>query len=226
MTFSESFLNSDQYYGSKYKDFMGTGNIGRMWRFIHRKMEKPFDGEFYPRILEVGAGNGEHHKALQCSYDEYVATDIRIDILTQSTLKNEKIRLVSADAENLPFKDCYFDRVIITCVLPHLNSPFSAIQELYRVTKNNGKITIYVPCEPGLMLRLIRSFSTSRKAKKMEIKNIGLIHFTEHRNYYLAINAFIRSINSDNNAELKSRYLPFRYFTWNFNLFKIYQITK
>jgi ubiquinone/menaquinone biosynthesis C-methylase UbiE len=205
---------------------MGTGNIGRMWRFIHRKMERPFDGQLYPRILEVGAGNGEHLKALKCNYTEYVATDIRIDILLQNTVKTNELRIVSADAENLPFEDSYFDRVIITCVLPHLEAPFLAIQELYRVSKKGGKITIYVPCEPGLILRLIRFFSTSRKAKKMNIKNIGLIHYFEHRNYYLAIDTFIKEINFKNNASLKSRYFPFRFLTWNFNLFKIYQITK
>ena len=226
MIIPDSSQSPDEYYDTAYKCFMGTGNVGRMWRFIHRKMEKPFDGQFYPRILEVGAGNGEHFGAVKCEYDEYIATDIRIELLIKNLPKKHKIKIMAADAEKLPFQDGYFDRVIISCVLPHLNSPISAIEELFRVTKKGGKITIYVPCEPGLVLRLIRFFTTTPKAKKMKIKNIKLIHFKEHRNYYLGIDTFIKFVNLQNDTQLKGSYFPFKYLTWNFNLFKIYQITK
>ena len=76
---------------------------------------------------------------------------------------------------------------------------------------------------PGIFLRFIRKYSTHRKAKRLGIGDIKRLHYLEHRNYYLAIDDLI--VNSFENSYIQSKFYPFPFLTWNFNLYKIYQIS-
>jgi len=212
-----------EFYRDYYQNLMGTGLISKIWSRIHSRMESPFRGGYFPKILEVGAGNGEHIAFVSCKFDEYLATDLRIENLKNisSSLKNVNTEVQNIESLNLDSN--HFDRVIVTCLLVHLEKPEVAIAELYRVVKkSNGFVTIYLPCEPGMFLRLVRSVSTHLKARRLGVKNIRELHFLEHRNYFLAIDSLVR-VGFEGNV-IKSRYYPFRFLSWNFNLYKIYQI--
>jgi len=79
-----------------------------------------------------------------------------------------------ADAQVLPFLDNSFGRVIATCLLLHLQEPELALLEWRRVTENNGLITILIPTEPGLLLRLSRALLTSPKARRLGFDGYSL----------------------------------------------------
>lgn len=217
---------SNEFYEQKYSEFMSTGLIGKYWGYIHKLMEKPYINDNYTRILEVGSGNGEHFIYVRCKYKEYYLTDIRIENLKKSVIENDSLVIEKADVEKLQYPDNYFDRVIVTCVLSHLVKPYEALSELFRVTKKGGQISIYMPCEPGLFLRLVRKYTTRKKAKKLGIDEIAHIHFLEHRNYFLAVDFFIRMHATKNMSRLKAKYHPLFIKSWNLNLFTIYQIKK
>jgi ubiquinone/menaquinone biosynthesis C-methylase UbiE len=79
-------------------------------------------------------------------------TDIRSP--SQSTiddLNKRGYRFRLADVENLPFEDAYFDRVISTCLLHHLENPEQGISEILRVVKSGGTIDILVPNDPSFI---------------------------------------------------------------------------
>jgi tRNA G46 methylase TrmB len=65
-----------KYYNESYSQIFSQGSVGTLWRYIHRKMEKPFDKSENHVILEVGSGAGEHLKLVRCNYLQYYATDI------------------------------------------------------------------------------------------------------------------------------------------------------
>ncbi len=44
-----------------------------------------------------------------------------------------------------PFDDSYLDEIITINVLEHIENPVRVIEELHRITKNGGKVTIRVP---------------------------------------------------------------------------------
>ena len=128
------------------------------------------------------------------------------------------------DVTKLSYEDNFFDRVVITCVLVHLDDPVQALNEIRRVLKPGGYVSLYLPCEPGFLLRIVRKFSTRAKAKRLGIQEISFLHFLEHKNYFIAIDFFVRHIFSD--SWIISRYYPFPFLSWNLNLFKLYTIKK
>lgn len=105
--------------------------------------------------------------------------------------------------------------------MAHLVNPEKALKEWKRVVKNHGIISIYVPCEPGIFLRLIQNITTRRKQKKLD-SDAYLIHYLEHRSHYIAMKCFIYHEFGEMNVQNK-RY-PFNFLTWNFNLFSIMTI--
>ena len=214
----------DAFYEAHYKKLMGTGLISNYWALIHKQMEKPFLNKNLSEILEIGAGNGEHLNYVAKNFDKYTATDLRINNLKSIATNGTNIVTSVQNAEDLSFDSDSFDRVIVTCLLVHLDKPEKAISEMKRVVKKNGGyVTIYLPCEPGIFLRLIRKYSTHRKAKRLGICDIKRLHYLEHRNYYLAVDYLI--VNSFEKSHIQSKFYPFPFLTWNFNLYKIYQIS-
>jgi phosphatidylethanolamine/phosphatidyl-N-methylethanolamine N-methyltransferase len=214
----------NEFYSEYYASLMNTGIVAKMWSFIHRKMEKPFKGSTENRVLEIGAGNGEHLKAIAHKVNFYHATDIRIDLLTKSLGGRQDVVIEMQDVTKLSYDDSYFDRVIVTCVLVHLDDPLLALTEIKRVVKPGGYISLYLPCEPGILLRVVRRFSTHAKARQMGIEDITFLHFLEHKNYYIAIDHFVGKVFA--NSKVRSRYYPLPFLSWNFNLFKLYTIKK
>lgn len=222
MKIPEEDLWTNEFYEKHYVELMGTGFVRKVWQKIHRLMEKPFQSNNGKRILEIGAGSGEHFSHVREDFSEYHLTDIRTSKL-EGKFSLENVLVSKQDASQLSFGDCRFERVIVTCVLAHLENPLSALREIRRVTANGGCISIYVPCEPGIILRCARKFSTRRKARAMGINEIETLHLLEHRNYFLALDGFVKYVFRDD--DITSRFYPLFFLGWNSNLFKIYHIT-
>jgi SAM-dependent methyltransferase len=222
ITINGEHEQQDGFYDDFYAELMGTGVVSKVWRFIHLTMEKPFKNKKETRVLEIGSGNGEHFKYTSSNIDSYFATDIRIDILRKSLGLKPNVVVEMQDVCSLKYEDGFFDRVIMTCVLVHLSDPITALNEIRRVTKFGGYFSLYIPCEPGIILRGIRKISTHSKAKRLGVKNITYLHFLEHRNYFLAMDYFVRSVFSED--LIKARYYPIPFLSWNFNLFRLYTI--
>lgn len=188
---------------------------------IHKVMEKPYSKMEFDKIVEFGAGSGEHLKYVQSGYKTYFATDIRVEPLSNMT-NIANVVVERQDIEKTKYLDGSFDRVIVTCVLAHVTDPVRALAEIHRITIQGGYVSIYLPCEPGLLLRLARRVSTIPKNRRLKIQDPYFEHFLEHRNYYLALNHFI--LREFSNHKTKTKYYPFPFLSWNLNLFKIYQI--
>jgi ubiquinone/menaquinone biosynthesis C-methylase UbiE len=219
---NEETDKQDKFYDDFYSELMGTGGIARVWSFIHQRMERPFRKSVEERVLEIGAGNGEHFSAITSAIQTYYATDIRVDILNKSLGSNPNVIVEMQDVNNITHSADYFDRVIMTCVLVHLDDQVAALREIRRVIKPGGYFSLYIPCEPGILLRFLRLMTTHAKARRLGIENIQHLHFLEHRNYFLSSNYFVKSVFSGD--EIRGRYYPFPFFTWNFNLFRLYTI--
>lgn len=214
----------DSFYSNHYSLMMNTGVIYRFWGLIHHLMERPFKNISEGRVLEIGAGNGEHIRAISGNIASYYATDIRVDSLKKNLSDFDNVIVETQDVMNLSYDDNFFDRVIVTCVLVHLDNPVIALEEINRVVKPGGYISIYLPCEPGMVLRFIRKFSTQAKASRIGVTDIKYLHFLEHKTYFLAVDYYLKRIFGA--GKISSRYFPFPFLSWNFNLFKLYTIRK
>ncbi|OGW16525.1 MAG: hypothetical protein A3G93_11235 [Nitrospinae bacterium RIFCSPLOWO2_12_FULL_45_22] len=107
-------------------------------------------------VLDAGCGTGRHCLELskKGDYQIYAMDTDRESLLKVHymielmALKKEsigRIRLVKADAQNLPFKDGAFHKIICAEVLEHIPDDNRGIRELVRVLKKQGEMAVTVP---------------------------------------------------------------------------------
>jgi ubiquinone/menaquinone biosynthesis C-methylase UbiE len=100
------------------------------------------------RILEIGAGTG-------ANFDFYppcrhaVASEISIKMLEFAGRKTDRIELVQARAEALPFAANSFDAAFATLVFCSLRKPENAFAELRRIVKQGGRIVLLEHVRPN-----------------------------------------------------------------------------
>jgi phosphatidylethanolamine/phosphatidyl-N-methylethanolamine N-methyltransferase len=217
-------VDSDELYKGTHSQIVDTGLVGVINSKLHRDLEKGFSPSFNDskyEILELGAGMGQHLKFVKEKYSRYVQSDIRIENL--SIPQSSSIQNVQLDAEDLNMiHNNSFDRIVASCLLVHLKDPEKALLEWKRVVRKGGLISIYVPCEPGLLLRASRYLTTNLKAKRLGYDHLSL-HYREHVSYFVRLNKLIQEVFCD--AEVKRTFFPFNFIpSWNLNLWATYQV--
>jgi ubiquinone/menaquinone biosynthesis C-methylase UbiE len=203
------------------------GQRGRMYQRIHQHLENtPFPdlkvtrlarglGSELIRILEVGAGSGEHLKFVNTDYDEYWMSDISNsgkDRLQQLLSENPNVQFKLSDVQHLDFPDDHFDRVIATCLLAHVDEPFRALLEIRRVLKVNGNFSLLLTTDPSITLRIFR-----RLLVRHHMKELGVPYETyiavAHRNSFPLLRESVNNIFSD--FDLRFVFYPTRVPLWN-----------
>lgn len=145
--------------------------LKNFYYWLHKKLSKPVErGEYSAgfwqeairekvfslcsdtqgRILEVGCGEGLFLSKIAQPRNNMVVfgVDLWWDILIKA--KNrcleqslDNVKIIQADAQTLPFKSDFFDRVVCINVffnLPDENVLQSSLQEIARVTKSGGRV--------------------------------------------------------------------------------------
>ena len=98
--------------------------------------------------LDLGCGIGNNLSTLLRFFDYIIACDISREALehAERRFKNPRINFVQADIKTLPFKDNFFDIIICTEVLEHVDDIKQARNELFRVLKKeNGYFIVSCP---------------------------------------------------------------------------------
>lgn len=136
------------------------------------------------RTLEIGSGLGEHIKYENLSDQEYFAVELRENMAKKIPIKYPSVNVVIGDAQNLPFKNDYFDRVLAIHVLEHLPDLPSAIREVNRVLKKNAEAQFcaLIPVEGGLAYNFARNMSARRIFEKRFKQSYDWVIKSEHIN--------------------------------------------
>jgi len=100
--------------------------------WLFQEVNKNLEGDY---ILEVGAGAGISRKFL--SLKNLIQTDLLF--FPKSGVKSK------VDAQNLPFRDNFFDSAFAVDAIHHIPKPHLAILELCRVVKPGGVVVIVEP---------------------------------------------------------------------------------
>jgi ubiquinone/menaquinone biosynthesis C-methylase UbiE len=103
----------------------------------------PTEGE---RILDVACGEG----ALSLKIAEYGCKVYGIDISEDGLERAKRLaeregitcEFRGGSAEDLPYPDRYFDKVICSSSLEHFKDDIKALKEMYRVLKPNGSVVL------------------------------------------------------------------------------------
>ncbi|MCQ2085563.1 MAG: class I SAM-dependent methyltransferase, partial [archaeon] len=99
------------------------------------------------KVLDVGCGPGFFEMGLASYGFELMGIDYNQDMVNKAS-ENCRERGVTAefrkmDAQKLEFEDNTFDLVVSRDVLWNLDDPRRAYEEMYRVLKPEGKITVF-----------------------------------------------------------------------------------
>jgi ubiquinone/menaquinone biosynthesis C-methylase UbiE len=96
------------------------------------------------KILEAGSGAGRFTEILLKYGAEVVSFDFSqaVESNYENNGGNDTLFLFQGDIRDIPFDDNYFDYVLCYGVLQHTPSPEQSFEELYRVAKKEGKISI------------------------------------------------------------------------------------
>lgn len=106
----------------------------RNFMIFASNLVKPSD-----KILDAGAGKCPYKKMF--SYADYESTDINKS--SDKNLKEQHSFICSLD--NIPKKDNFYNIIICTQVLEHVEFPQKVINEFYRVLKPGGKLFLTAP---------------------------------------------------------------------------------
>jgi SAM-dependent methyltransferase len=135
------------------------------------------------RVLEIGAGLGEHIAYEDLANTQYHALELRPEIADEIRSRHPQIQVVTGDCqESIPFPDASFDRVIAIHVLEHLPNLPAAVRQIHRILKPDGEFCAVIPCEGGLAYGLARLISSKRIFERRYRMRYDIIMRTEHVN--------------------------------------------
>ena len=167
------------------------------------------------RVLEIGAGLGEHIAYEDLDRNEYFALELRPEMARSISERFPAVRVLVGDCQSrLDFPDESFDRVVAVHVLEHLPDLPAAVKEAHRLLKPSGEFCVVIPCEGGLAYSLARRLSAQRIFEKRYGTSYDWFIRTEHINTPAEIAYELRPYF----RLVKHAYFPFRIPSVHLNL--------
>ncbi|MCX7880087.1 MAG: class I SAM-dependent methyltransferase [Ignavibacteria bacterium] len=136
--FDSEAENYDLWYTSKLGSF-----VDEIETNVVLELLEPSSGM---KVLDVGCGTGNF--SLKLAKLKCIVTGIDISTkmleIAQHKAKKENLNIefLNGNAENLPFEDNFFDSALSVATFEFIDNPQKALNEIFRVTKPNGKIVI------------------------------------------------------------------------------------
>lgn len=96
-------------------------------------------------VLDVGCGTGLLFNYVANKAKTIVGLDISRKILLQAKKRAKKlpnVRLILADADNMPLKEDIFSHVFAITLIQNTPNPFKTLNEIKRVSKENAAIVV------------------------------------------------------------------------------------
>ena len=223
----------DDAVGIFYRDFYSaTFESGAFSGFAYSLTHKLLENSYqksessidHPTILEVGAGKGEHLKFVKNDFSEYVNLDLFEAPDSFSSEYDDRVTWMQADILDVRGIRKRFDRVIVMCVLHHVNSPEKAISNMLQILKPGGVLSIFLPSDPGLLNRLNRKFFITPRVRKLGFSDYELVNAREHHNHFWALKKEL--LHQTKGFNRKIRYYPFSIPLASMSLFSIWTLTK
>lgn len=159
----ESMFDSIAWRYDFLNHFLSFG-IDRLWR---RRAIKIISRSYKnPNILDVATGTGDLAiAALKLNPTKVTGIDISLNMLKIGKEKlikkgfTERIDLLQADSENIPFDDSVFDVAMVAFGVRNFSDPLKGLSEMKRVIRNGGLIMVLEFSKPsGFPFRPVYNF--------------------------------------------------------------------
>ena len=107
-------------------------------------------------ILEIGAGKAEHLPYVSMDFQKYVMLDLLNPPEVYPGMNDPRVSWIVGDICSYDQFEEKFDRIIIMCVLHHIRDLSIALKNISKLIKPGGTISIFLPSDPGLLVRVNR----------------------------------------------------------------------
>jgi SAM-dependent methyltransferase len=139
---------------AKYDNELFHRNPSRLIRYVEtrrvRKVIELLECRRTDHVLEVGCGAG--FLLSEVPSDQRSGVDLSEELLAKARARlGPAVSLQKANAEELPFEACRFDRVFCSEVLEHVLHPDQVVSEIVRVTKPDGRIVLTIPVDKTIL---------------------------------------------------------------------------
>jgi ubiquinone/menaquinone biosynthesis C-methylase UbiE len=194
----------------------------RLFRYIENKRIRVLidfaDIDKNDLVLEVGCGIGNILERIPAG--KLTGIDIsEVQIKRAKQKLGNKAEVIKCPAENLPFADKYFDRIICTEVFEHTLEPTDVLREMKRALKDSGVISLSVPNEKLITLakRFLLNFGfrwvLEPKESRWDLASRNNLEEWHLHEYSLRriINEVKDSFNIIKIARIPFFFIPFRY---------------
>lgn len=141
------------------------GPTHRIKRKILKKIVKHIRNN---RVCDIGSGSGIFSRLLQDENSVY-SVDVSVKTLRLAQEKSVKAKIISADAQALPFKDNFFDSVLLFDILEHTENDERVIKEAWRVLKKGGGVIFSVPQDMRLFSNIDIENGHYRRYSKQDL---------------------------------------------------------
>ena len=150
-----------------YEDFKNVWlselpkRYGVIETFNHRYPLRSLDEIINPvHTLDVGAGRGGHIAFEDLSRQEYTALELRSELAKHIREKYPSVNVVIGDIQaGIDVPDGTFNRILAIHVLEHLPDLPKALDEVSRLLSEDGRLSVLIPCDPGLAYEMARNLS-------------------------------------------------------------------
>jgi SAM-dependent methyltransferase len=219
-------MSSDDYSGHSNLEI--TSQNRRFNNWLYKKISPGL--KKVGNILEIGSGLGTYSEMIiqdmssnsssspsssSCSSSHITITDISPTYLEKLKKSFSSSRNVSVSRLDLNCRADYdkigyekFDSIVALNVLEHVEKDEFALQQLYKMLKNEGILIILVPCHKFLYNVIDKSVGHYRRYTKEELEyKIRKSHFTIDRIFYfnmLGIAGWYLNGNLAKNAQINS----------------------
>ncbi|MFZ2087551.1 MAG: class I SAM-dependent methyltransferase [Desulfobaccales bacterium] len=120
------------------------------------------------KLLDVGCGNGYLKYFCDFGTIEWHGIEIWEERFKDCQRLGYTMHWCDIDNDRLPFKNQFFDIVVASHVLEHLQNRSFALQEIYRVLKNGGLMIVGTPIKPVLVSDVMNFVYSFRAINKGE----------------------------------------------------------
>lgn len=168
-------------------------------------------------ILEIGYGTGDLLHQIYLSYPDSSIYGLEVideaqNLYTKRFPHDSSIRFYTADAEKkLPFKNNFFDLIIFSHVLEHIEKEDFFMKEVSRILKGGGLVVIAVPEWEGgenhLHYRQYNKQTLLALSKKYNVKLLTLKGdgFYINKFYYLLLHLFLKQKKTNHLSKNKKK---------------------
>jgi len=139
-------------------------------------------------ILDIGGGK-KFSKWLKKYKNLFLNSNYKTLDVDESTNPD-----IVADIHNIPLENESVDAIICASVLEHVENPFLAVKEMYRILKPGGKLFVYVPSiypyhsKKGHYPDYWRFFDDTLM---MMFKDFSQVEIMKKGGYFLALSFFV-----------------------------------